>query len=255
MFVDVLVGDDLAVHLGGQIMAGVAAEPVLDAELDPGLRQDALAAAARDLAGGERVSGDHGRRFAQHGRDLLRRELAAVEGAEIGELALGRRRTDPVAEIVLAAGIELDVGRQLVAEFVEEAEQAAEMIVMAVADDQRVEFRRIDADQFHVVQQHFGRIAVVQHQRALASRGLQFQPQRQAPFIMQRLAEIGASRRRRDRDAIGLLGAEELVVAGIDQHPDRQFVHRRHRDRCGAGDLDAGKRVRGCSARRMPRWP
>ena len=35
--------------------------------------------------------GDHGRRFAQHGRYLLRGELAAIERAEIGELALGGR--------------------------------------------------------------------------------------------------------------------------------------------------------------------
>ena len=94
---------------------------------------------ALDLAGGESMAGDHGRRLAQHGRDLLRRQLPAIQRAEIGELALGRRGVDAVTEIVLAAGIELDVGRQLVAEFVEEADQAAEMIVVAVADDQRIE--------------------------------------------------------------------------------------------------------------------
>src|SRR3954463_3658807 len=112
-------------------MAGIAAKPVLDAEFGEGLRQDALAAAARDLAGRKRMARDHGRRLAQHGRDPLRCQLAAIERAEIGELAFCSGCTDAMTEIVLAAGIELDVGRQLIAEFVEEAEQAAEMIVMA----------------------------------------------------------------------------------------------------------------------------
>ncbi len=114
--------------------------------------------------------GDHGRRLAQHRGDALRGELAAVQRAEIGELALGRRRVDAVAEIVLAAGIELDVGGQLVAELVEEAVEAAEMVVVPVAHDQRVELRRIDADQLHVVDQHFGRVAVVQHHACWAAR-------------------------------------------------------------------------------------
>ena len=122
MLVDVLVGNDLALHLRRQVVADIAAEPVLHAEFDPGLRQDAFAAAARDLAGGEGMARDHGRGFAQHRRNLLRRKLAAIERAEIGELALGRRRADAVTEIVLAAGVELEVGRQLVAEFVEEAD-------------------------------------------------------------------------------------------------------------------------------------
>src|SRR5262249_35696064 len=134
VLVDVFVRNDLAVHLGRQIVAGIAAEAILDAELDPGLRQDAFAAAARDLAGGEGVARDHGRRFAQHRRHLLRGELAAVERAEIGELALRGRRVNAMTEIVLAAGVEFDIGWKLVAEFIEEAEQAAEMIVVAVAD-------------------------------------------------------------------------------------------------------------------------
>ena len=113
------------------------------------------------------------------------------------------------------------------------------MIVMAVADDQRIEFRGIDADQLHVVDEDVGRVAVVQHQRALAARGLRFQPQRQAPFIVQGFAEIGAARQWDDRYAIGLLGAEELIEAAIDQHADRELVDRRHLDRRGAGDLDA----------------
>ena len=81
-------------------------------------------AAALDLAGGEGVTRDHGRRFAQHVVTFLRGELAAVKHAEIGELALVGVAADAMAEIVLAAGVEFDVGRQLVAEFFEEADAA-----------------------------------------------------------------------------------------------------------------------------------
>src|SRR6478752_140130 len=140
MLVNVLVRNNLALHLRRQVVTDIAAEPVLHAEFDPGLRQDAFAAAARDLAGGESMARDHGRGFAQHGRNLLRRKLTAIQRAEIRELALGRRGADAVTEIVLAAGIELEVGRQLVPEFVEEADETAEMIVVPVTDDQRIEF-------------------------------------------------------------------------------------------------------------------
>lgn len=113
------------------------------------------------------------------------------------------------------------------------------MIVVAVADDQPVELCRIDADQLHVVEQHLGRVAVVEHQRALVSRGLGFQPQRQPPLVVQRFPEIGAARWGRDRYAVGLLGPEEHIVTAVDQDTDRELVDRRHLDRRGARDLDA----------------
>ena len=49
------------------------------------------------------------------------------------------------AEIVLAAGIKREIGRQDVAIFVEEPDQAAEMIVVPVADDQRLDLLWIGA--------------------------------------------------------------------------------------------------------------
>ena len=82
---------------------------------------------ALDLAGGESMAGDHGGISAQHGLDLARRELAPIERTEIGELAW----VAPVyamTEIVLAAGVEREVGGQDAAVFVEEPDQTAEMI-------------------------------------------------------------------------------------------------------------------------------
>ena len=127
MLVDVLVRHDLALQLGRRVVAVVAAEPVLHGVIDEAVGQDALHAVARLILPVVKAwSGDHRRRLAQHRRDLLRGDLAAVERAEFAELPRRRRAADAMAEIVLAAGIELEVGRQHVAILVEEADQAAD---------------------------------------------------------------------------------------------------------------------------------
>ena len=73
---------------------------------------------------------------------------AAVERAEVGERARGA--LPALAEIILAAGIEFDVGRKHGAVLVEEAQQAAEMVEMAVAHHHGVDRLRLDAEQFDV---------------------------------------------------------------------------------------------------------
>ena len=61
-----------------------------------------------------------------------------------------------MTKIVFAASIEFQVGWQDVAIFVEKALQPAEMIVVAVAYDQRVDLGGIDAGQLYVVEKHAG---------------------------------------------------------------------------------------------------
>ena len=92
--------------------------------------------------------------------------------------------------------------------------QAAEMIVVPVADDQRLDLRRIDADQLHVVEQRFGRIAEVEHDRALLRGALRFQKQRQAPLVVEHVLDVGAASRPRAfvDDAIDRAAAQELIV-------------------------------------------
>ena len=109
---------------------------------------------ARDLASRERMS-DHDRIFRQHGLDIALRQLAPVERAPLAELALCSslptlRTRDLMAgaEVVLTTGIESNVCRQIIAEFVEEPQQTAEMIIVSVADDQRLDFLWIGSKQF-----------------------------------------------------------------------------------------------------------
>src|SRR5260370_42585336 len=99
-------------------MARVAAEPVPFLEFDERVGKHLFDAGTLDLAGGEGVALDDGRCLAQHGRDPPRRQLPAVERAEIGELAAADRR-NALPEIILPAGGELEVGRRLVAVLVE----------------------------------------------------------------------------------------------------------------------------------------
>src|SRR5215204_1826035 len=153
-------------HIKG-VVARVAAEPVLLRELDDCVRQDALDARALDLARCEGVARDDRRGLAEHGRDLLRRKFAPVEHAEIGELARCAPALIAMAEIVLAAGVELDVGRERRAVFLEEADEPAKMVVMAVANDERVELARVNAGDVDVVEERLGAVAEVEHHGAL----------------------------------------------------------------------------------------
>ena len=101
---DMLVWDDLPLQFGWAVMVGIAAEPVLHPALDECVWQDPLDRAALDLAGRERMAGDDRRSLAEHGCDVVGREIAAVELAEIRELSLPGG-AKPVTEIVLTAGV------------------------------------------------------------------------------------------------------------------------------------------------------
>lgn len=237
----------IAGEFGSAVVAGVAAEPVLDAAFDEGIVQDALDRPALDLAGGEGVAGDDGRRLAQNRRDLLCDEVAPVELAEIGELALHRTRADAMAEIVLAAGIELEVGRERSAVPGEEAVQPAIMVVMAMADDQGIDLGRVDLEDADIVEERIGAVAEIEQDGARIRALLGFEEERQTPLVVQHLAIIrAAAGPRRDMlHALDGAGLEELVMRGVDQHAQRQPVDGRHLDRRSTRDLDAGEGARG----------
>ena len=113
MLVVMLVGNGLAQEFGRRVVRGVAAEAVRRlAELLERIGQDLFVGFALDLAGRESVADDDRRALAQHDADVARRQRAPVEIAEVAELAGRAGRLHAMAEIVLAAGIELDVGRQ-----------------------------------------------------------------------------------------------------------------------------------------------
>jgi len=109
--------------------------------------------------------GDNRRAFGKNDRHLVRDQLPAVQRAEFGQLA--GCAAISLAEIVLTAGVEFDVGRQHVAIFLQKADQAAVMVEVTVANDHSVDLRGIGAGQLDVVEQRFRRIAEVEHDRAL----------------------------------------------------------------------------------------
>jgi len=79
------------------------------------------------------------------------------------------------AEIVLAACIEREVRPHLAAVFVEKADQAAEVVIVTVADDQRLDPLGIDPKQFRIVEQRLRGVAEVEHERALFGRALRLE--------------------------------------------------------------------------------
>jgi hypothetical protein len=87
---------------------------------------------------------------------LTTKQVAAVEHAEKRRVLAGRLDV-AVAEIGFAAGEERDVGPHALAVLGEKADQAAVMVEMAMAQDEPVEFRRIDLEQIDVAGQHLRR--------------------------------------------------------------------------------------------------
>ena len=88
------------------------------------------------------------------------------------------------------------------------------MVNMTVAHDQRPHLAWVDPQQPDVVDQRGGRVAEVQHDRALLLVALRFQKERQSPLVMQNVAGVGAAAGTgavvNDAIEVGQLG-EELV--------------------------------------------
>src|SRR6266508_3919927 len=145
----VLVGHDLSLQFGSREMAHVAAKPVLHGELDHGVRQYLLNSVAFDLTGGKGLFLDHGRTRGENQLDPMSGDLAAIEHTAIREWTR-RRAGVPLAEIVLATGIQREVRRQQVALFSKEADEAAPVIVMTVAENESVDLARIHSLELHI---------------------------------------------------------------------------------------------------------
>ena len=176
---------------------------------------------------------DHGRRLAQHDRHVLRGDLASVEDAVLCELPRRGRRANAVAEIVLAARIELDIGRKDVAVFLQEADEATVVVDVAVADDQRLDLGRVHLKESHIVDDGRRGVAEVEQDRALLLLTLQFQEERQAPLIVQDVACVRAAAWPWSlvNDTIDRAGRQKLVMLLVDQNADRELVDRWYVDR------------------------
>jgi hypothetical protein len=199
-----------------------------------------------DLAGRECLAADHNRRFTQHDLDILPGEIAPVEHAEIAELALRAGADIALAEIVLAAGVHGQIGRQVLAVLLEKTEQPAPMVEMTVAHDQRIDLGRIDLQELHVAVDGIGRPAEVEQEGLLLVAALRLDIKREPPLAVQRAPGVGRATGL-GPDSTHLLWPEEEVARTIDQDPHAELVDGRHLDRPGLGHLDTGEtRSRGC---------
>src|SRR6266480_4775733 len=149
VLVHMLVGHDLSLQLGSYEMAHIAAKTILHGELDHRVWQHLLDAAAFDLAGGKGLTLDHGRSLGEKQFDPMRGNFTAIEHAAIAERA-GHGAPVSTTKIVLTAAIKREVWRQQVALFVEEADEAAPVIVVAVAQDESVDLAGIHSLELHI---------------------------------------------------------------------------------------------------------
>jgi hypothetical protein len=120
--------------------------------------------------------------FAQDNANVARCERASVEIAEIAELAGRARWYHAMAKIVFAARVKLDVCGQYATAFIQQSDQSAIMIKMAVANNQGIERLRLDADNFHIVEQRFRRVSIIEHKRSRLSAFQRIQKVGKAPL-------------------------------------------------------------------------
>jgi hypothetical protein len=111
---------------------------------------------------------------------------------------------------------------------------------MPVAQNQRIDLRRVDLEQVHVAVDGFGRPTIVKQEGTLVIAALRLQQQRQTPFAVQRTQRIRGTTRLRP-DAARFLRPEEDIAGAIDQNADAELVDGRHLDGTRFGHLDAGE--------------
>ena len=201
-----------------------------DEALDPFLQRAIAEAKAAGLRGAyemARLNWYFGR-FVRHGLEYPDRKVRLFPRSKVvwneNLVHEGLRFQEPLP-VTRLEGHLLHYTYRRVAEHVavllEKSLQAAEVIEVAMADDQRVELARIDAGQFDIVEQSLGRIAEVEHDVALLARALRLQEQREPPLIVQAAAIVPPPRRRLDRYAVDLAGAKEGVEAAVDEDANR----------------------------------
>ena len=103
------------------------------------------------------------------------------------------------------------------------------MIEVAVAHDQALHFRAVDAHDVHVVHQRVGRVTKIEHEMARVGADLRFQRERQPPLVVQRFAVI----RLRNKAAASHLhpfvaAGSRRVVGAVGDDADGETVHRGH---------------------------
>ena len=210
----------------GGIFSGKAAEAVENADDLVGGAQRRLERRLPDAAGGEGVVGDDRRLRRHHQRQIGVEDRLAVERAEIAAGIAAQ------AEAILAADIERNFAFELAPGGGKKADHAAEMVVMAVAEHDRVILRGIDVEDVHIVEQDFRRVAEIDHDAAGLRPGLRFRLHGKAPFAVEdrarRLVRLGIAALALNGEAVALFVRQKLNDDIIGDHAHGEPVHHRH---------------------------
>ena len=202
-------------------------------QLDLGCGLDGLERRAGDGAGGECLPADDHGLLGHDDAHVRLVQLTPVEDPEA--LALDIGRFEPaIAEGVFAAHVEREIGAHLLAVAGEEGQKAAEVVVVAMAEDERVDVRRVDLEERHVVDAGRLRQAVVEEVVAgLASLGgLQVEAEAELALKLLRVqvraeTEPVALHLALQRHVADGAALEEDVVGVVDERPHRKTVHDR----------------------------
>src|SRR5271163_637367 len=193
MFVPMLIGLRLTGEFVGRevmvrIRAGIATQTLPDPKRHPGVGQHMLEAGARHRARGEGVVLDDDRRLRKHGNDVESFQLATIQGrTELLETPVGVAK-ETMAEIVFTSGKQPQVGAHPGAVRLQKPNQAADMIVMAMADDQRIDLTDIYLQQIEVVRVDIGCKAEVEQVVLDLLAPSRLEMQGEAPLALQRPA-------------------------------------------------------------------
>src|SRR5262249_54527272 len=129
----------------------------------------------------------------------------------------------------------------------QEADQAAVMVDVAVADDQRLDIGRIGFEKSHVVDERRRGVAEVEQDCALLLSELRLQEHRQARLVVQDVATVGAAPRPRAlmNNSVDRAAAQVLIMLLVNQYADRQLVdgwNLKRLPRCDLGTAESGGR-------------
>ncbi len=170
-----------------RIVNRIAADTVFLAENDKGIGQYSFKAGPRDDTGRERMVLDYDRHFGKHRLHAQPFQIMSVQDAIRRECPVWLL-LNPMTERVFAADVKSQVFPHRSSVGFQEADKTTQVVQVPVAQDQRVERRRVDLQQLQVVAEHIRSEAEVQQITAGFRTLGRNQMERQAPLAFQRPA-------------------------------------------------------------------
>jgi hypothetical protein len=177
VFVGVLVGHQPAAPflLGEMIDRG---------RLDQGVGQHVFERGARDRAAGEGAA-ERVRMIAAYRLDMRRPQCLAVERPHRDRRLAVAAAIPLLPEGQVASGIKLEVVAHALPVALDEADQAAVMVAVRMAQDQAVELLRLDPEQVEIAVHDLRGEAEIEQILVLLAGSCRLEVQREAPFAGQ----------------------------------------------------------------------